>query len=185
MSSFPQSLSDLLSGLSTCLYDTLLRDAWLDVDRIIVLDHWTKDFQNYLRQRNLEEDDHILCFLTHVQIVLCYENLCLHNINNNNIKLYDKLKSNQSKMFHLIIKTFFAENSEKRIALSNQYLFQQLSSYSRQIDDAKKHIGVGNMNVEMLNHLQKAHKVCCEDFNSTFLKFLKRTNTIDKNPISY
>ena len=86
----------------------------------------------------------------------------------------EKLKAEQRQVFYHIVVTFFAEDSEEQIALSNQKLFELLSSYSENVE------GERNLTEEMLSHLKRAKKdsnVWSEGLAPIYVNFLKQTNT--------
>lgn len=114
------------------------------------------------------------------EIVLQYETFIAKQKNKNNAKIGEKLKAEQRQVFYHIMVTFFAEDSEEQIALSNQKLFELLSSYSENAGNER------NLTEEMLNHLKRAQKdsnVWSEGLEPTYVKFLKQTNT-STNPIA-
>ena len=69
--------------------------------------------------------------------------------------------------------TFFSEESEDQIALSNQKLFEILSTYSENTDNS-------SVTKEMLDHLKKAQKdslVWIHGLDPVYMNFLKQTST--------
>ena len=179
MASVPRTLTDLLSGLID-IQNISSAEAYKDVDRIIVQDHWAREFQNYLKKRSLEEEEQTFRFLVLTEIVLQYETLLAKQRSKNNAKMGEKLKAEQRQVFYHIVVTFFAEDSEEQIALSNQKLFELLSSYSENVE------GERNLTEEMLNHLKRAQKdsnVWSEGLEPIYVNFLKQTNT-STNPIA-
>ena len=173
MASVPRTLSELLSGLIDDL-GAQLGEAYKNLDPFIAQDHWTKEFQIYLRKRSLEEEEQIFRFLILTEIVLQYEKLITNDQNKKNTKQSDKLKCEQRQVFDYIMINFFSEESEDQIALSNQKLFDIMSSYAENAGSEQ------NLSEEMINHLKKAErdsKVWSEGLDPIYMNFLKQTNT--------
>ena len=169
MASVPRTLTDLLSGLID-IQNISSTEAYKDVDKIIVQDYWTREFQNYLKKRSLDEEEQTLHFLVLTEIVLQYETFLAKQKNKNNAKIGEKLKNEQRQVFYHIVVTFFAEDSEEQIALSNQKLFELLSSYSENAGKER------NLTEEMLTHLKRAQKdsnVWSEGLEPIYVNILK------------
>ena len=171
MASVPRTLTELLSGMVEDR-DTQLGDAHKHLDQFISQDHWAKEFQIYLRKLDLEDEEQIFRFLVLTQIVLQYDKFLKNDQNKKNTKQRDKLKREQCLVFDHTMITFFSEESENPIALSNQKLFDILNSYSENVGSEKI------INEEMLNHLKTAQKdsLVWSDLDKTFLNFLKQAN---------
>merc|ERR1712243_535808 len=146
MASVPRTLTELFTGFIDELGGQL-GDVYKNLDAYMSKDRWIKEFQIYLRRRNLEEEEQILNFLVLTEIVLQYEKLLKSEQNKNNVKQREKLKHEQRQVFDHIMVTFFSEESEDQIALSNQKLFDILSTYSENTGSDQP------LNEEMLDHL--------------------------------
>ena len=174
MASVPRTLTELLSGFIDDLGGQIT-NAYKDLETLITNGHWTKEFQSYLRKRNLEEEEQILKFLLLTEIVLKYEKLIIDvTLKKSSTNQKERLKHEQRQVFDYIMITFFSEESEDQIALSNQKLFDILSSYSENTGSDK------NLNDEMLKHLKKAEKdskVWLHGLDPVYMNFLKQTNT--------
>ena len=170
MASVPRTLTELLIGFIDDVVNQI-EVVYLNLDTFISKDHWTKQFQCYLRKRGLGEEEQILKFLLLTEIVLKYENLITSA---SNPKQKEKLKREQRKVFDHIVITFFSEESEDQIALSNQKLFDILSTYAESVGNDKP------VSEEMLNHLKKAKtdsKVWANGLDPIYMNFLNQTNT--------
>ena len=173
MASVPRTLTELLTGFIDDLGGQF-GDVYKNLDAYMSKDRWIKEFQTYLRKRNLEEEEMILNFLVLTEIVIQYENLLSSDRNKNNAKQREKLKHERRQVFDHIMVTFFSEESEDQIALSNQKLFDILSTYSENTGNEKCLSG------EMLDHLKKAQKdskVWLHGLDPVYINFLKQTST--------
>ena len=177
MASVPRTLTELLSGFIDDIGDQIT-DAYKNLETFIKKDRWTKEFQDYLQKRELEDEENMLKFVLLTEIVLKYEKLIndseslkKKNANNRN---KERLKHEQRQVFDFIMITFFSEDSENQIALSNQKLFDILSSYAENTGSDQP------VNGEMLEHLKKAEKdskVWLNGLDPAYMNFLKQTNT--------
>ena len=129
--------------------------------------NWTKQFRDYLRKRNLSDDETTLHFLVVTQAVLVLDNKIASAKGNKK----HKYRQDQETIFNKAVKRFFSEESEDLLSLSNQKLFESLSETSR--SDSK------SVTDEQLGHLKKARQdssVWAEGLEPTFLAFLKQTS---------
>ena len=172
MASVPRTLTELIMGFIEELggkYENVQKN----LDTLMGKDRWIKDFQAYLQKRSLEEKEQILRFLLLTQIVLEYQKLIENDQNQNSAKQKERLKHDQRELFNYTMITFFSEESEDQIALSNQKLFEILSTYSENTDNS-------SVTKEMLDHLKKAQKdslVWIHGLDPVYMNFLKQTST--------
>ena len=172
MASVPRTLTELIMGFIEDLggqYENIYKN----LDSSMAKDRWIKDFLTYLRKRSLDEHEQMLRFLLLTQIVLEYQKLIESDQNSNSDKQKEKLKREQRELFDYIVATFFSEESEDQIALSNQKLFEILSTYA-------EHTEKGNVTKEMVEHLKKAQKdssVWIHGLDPVYMNFLKQTST--------
>ena len=172
MASVPRTLTELVMGFIEDLGGQY-ENVYKNLDTSMVRDRWIKDFLTYLRKRSLDEAEQMLRFLLLTQIALEYQKLIESDQNKSSAKEKEKLKREQSELFHYIMVTFFSEESEDQIALSNQKLFEILSTYAEHSENR-------SVTKEMLDHLKKAQKdssVWIHGLDPIYMNFLKQTST--------
>ena len=169
MSTLPRTLAELLSGLDD-VPNILSNGAYKDIDKIIAQSHWMKEFQTYLRKRKLEDAEQILQFLILVEIVLQYEKLIVSDKCRKNTGLCEQFKGEQRQVFGHIMTHYFSEESENQISLSNQKLFDLLSTYAENSGSGER------LTEDMLSHLKKARddsNVWSAGLDPVYMNFLK------------
>ena len=166
MVSVPRTLTDLIDGFIESLKGQY-EDVYENLDTLIAKDRWMKKFQEYLQNRDLDEEVQKLHFVVLAQMVFKYQNLINGDKDKNSANQKEKLKREQRDLFNYIIRTFFSEDP---ISLSNQKLIEKLSDYA----DTR------NITTEMIDHLKKAQKdsdVWFDCLEKDYTKFQKQTNT--------
>ena len=179
MSSLPRTLAELLSGLDD-VPNILSNGAYKNVDKLIAHNHWMKEFQTYLNKRKLEDAEQILHFLILVEIVLQYEKLIVSDKCRKNTVLFEQLKAEQRQVFDHTMMQYFFEESENQISLSNQKLFDLLSTYAENSGSSER------LTEDMLSHLKKARddsNVWSAGLDPVYVNFLNTTST-NTNPIA-
>ena len=111
-------------------------------------------FRKYLKDRNLSEEEDMFNFLVMTEFLL---------------------KNKSGSLFKKVLTTFFGEDSDNLIALSNQKLFGVLALQASE--------GPYELNEDSLFHLEKARKDVTESLNPKYFKFLKEEPT-SSSPIA-
>jgi len=157
VSSSPHNLEELLSGIVNP--EEISSD---NVESVIDSNSWTSSFKEYLNKRNLEDELTILKFLVMVQAI---------RTKSINKKTPKELYMFKSKKVLDICETFFSEDSENQVPLSNQHLWMEISAMTNSL---KAGLPVSE---EALDDVIKARKdpaVWDEGLEPKFINFAKQ-----------
>lgn len=158
ISSSPHSLEELLSGIANP--EGISSE---NVNSVIDSNPWTSRFKDFLAKRNLEDDLNILKFLVMVQAIRT------KNINKKNPK---DLHSFKSKKVLDICETFFSEDSESQLPLSNQVLWTQLFAMTNSL---KAGLAVSEEALDDVIAARKDPAVWDEGLEPIFIKFVQQS----------
>lgn len=156
----PRNLTELLEDLDEIDPENL--------DKTIEEHTWCKQFREYLKSRDLSEDEITLKFLVLTQALV-----------NLDQKLKDSklsrpkrtgMRQEQEAIFKKAVTKFFAEESEEQVALSNQTLYNALAG----ADLSAK--SVTDQQLEYLRKAREDSSVWMEGLEPTFLRFLKQAS---------
>lgn len=157
--SIPRNLEELLEDLDTIDID--------DVTATIEAHTVTKAFRDYLRSRQLQDEETALKFLVLVQALIgCDRQLKQPKLSGGK---RTSLQQRQELIFRKAVAQFFAEDGEEQVSLSNEVLFNELAS-------AASLEAVTDQHLEYLRKARKDSSVWSELLEPTYLKFLKQYN---------
>ena len=148
------------------LYEIGVKDdiSAATVDQVIGTSPWANKFRLYLKSRNLSDDETILRFLVLIQPLKS----CA-NFNNNH---WDTPRFTKTKrLFVEIFDTFFSEDSEDVLPLSNQALWGDLLATSNSI---KAGLPVSMESMMEIIHVRKDPGIWDDGLEPTYMRFLKQ-----------
>jgi len=165
----PHTLEDLL-------YELQVKNeiSSSGIDTVIESNNWAKMFRQYLKDRKLDDDVHILRFLVLIQpLKIC------SNINNNQPPIlgHDKLhktisEADKKRLFSDIFQTFLSEDSESMLPLSNQALWADLQATYNALQNKTS---VTNEALNQILQVRRDANIWDEGLEPSYIRFLKQT----------
>jgi len=161
--------------LEELLYEIGVKDdiSSATVDQVIGDSPWANKFRQYLKSRNLSDDETILRFLVMVQPFRS----CA-NFNNNHTQILGHSKihhalseEDRKRLFVDIFDTFLSEDSEDVLPLSNQALWSDLLATSNSI---KAGLPVSMDSIMEINLVRKDPGIWDESIEPTYMRFLRQ-----------
>jgi len=161
--------------LEELLYEIGVKDdiTAATVDQVIGANPWANKFRQYLKSRNLSDDETILRFLVLIQPLKS----CA-NFNNNHAQILGHSKihhalseSDRKRLFVEIFDNFLSEESEDVLPLSNQALWGDLLATSNSI---KAGLPVSMDSIMEITQVRKDPGIWDEGIEPTYMRFLKQ-----------
>ena len=176
----PRTLNELLDDFSIPTTDT-----GHDVDAAIANNMWARRFRDYLRKRDLEDEENAFKFLITTQpLKRKSEQATQKGKNNNNTTAAasarkQRVRQDMEDVYFHTVREFFDEESETVVCLANATHFSkiceraaELEQQQQQRSNNKKETSLKDEDIELLLRARDDMDVWQNGVEPTFMKFL-------------